>query len=134
MRYMSTHDADKKILVVDDERDIRETLGGVLRDEGFTVFEATDGKEALAIALRERPDLVLLDLMMPEMNGVETLEEIRKDSWGRHAKVIFLTARDDVASVTDAMEAGGNDYMMKSNWKIENIVSKVKQSVTDYSV
>ena len=124
----------KKILVVDDDVDIRETLGEVLRIEGYSVLLAANGTDALELAKKERPDLILLDLMMPDMDGVAVLKELRKDNWGRHARVIFLTARDDVESVTSAMEAGGNDYMMKSNWKIENIIAKVRQNVTDYSV
>lgn len=131
---MNTEANTKKILVADDEPDIRETLASVLRDEGFTVLEAEHGKQALEIALNERPDLILLDLMMPVMGGLEALEALRKDVWGRQARVILLTARDDVESVTNAMEAGGNDYLMKPNWKIENIVAKVRQNLTDYSV
>ena len=131
---MNTETNTKKILVADDEPDIRETLASVLRDEGFTVLEAEHGKQALEIALAERPGLILLDLMMPVMGGLEALEALRKDTWGRQARVILLTARDDVESVTNAMEAGGNDYLMKPNWKIENIVAKVRQNLTDYSV
>lgn len=71
----------KKILVVEDEKNLREAISDVLRAENFITLEAKNGKEGIKIALKERPDLILLDLLMPEMDGMTAFEKIRKDTW-----------------------------------------------------
>ncbi len=71
----------KKILVVEDEKNLREAIRDVLRAENFSTLEAKNGKEGIKIALKERPDLILLDLLMPEMDGMTAFEKIRKDTW-----------------------------------------------------
>jgi DNA-binding response OmpR family regulator len=117
-----------KILVVEDEQDLREAIETALNDEGFDVISAEKGKEALEIALKEKPDLVLLDLQIPEMNGVEVLEKIREDKdWGKYTKIIVLTALDDMEKVAEVLEKGGNDYILKRDISLEKIMEKVKE-------
>jgi len=102
-----------KILLVDDENDILEFLSYVLRKENFEVFTASDGKQGIAKALEEIPDLILLDVMMPHMDGIATCEELRKHDSLQHTIIAFLTARGEDYSQIAGFEAGGDDYITK---------------------
>src|SRR6185312_13646530 len=95
-------EAGKKILVVEDEASIALALGDKLAQEKFTVSKAVDGEEGLAVALREHPDLILLDLRMSKMTGLEMLDELRKDAWGKTANVMIMTNVADTASQEEA--------------------------------
>jgi len=102
-----------KILVVDDEPDILEFLSYNLKREGFTVFVANSGKVAIDQAQKYFPDLILLDVMMPDMDGIETCERIRELSDMQHTLIAFLTARGEDYSQIAGFEAGGDDYIIK---------------------
>ena len=102
-----------KILLVDDEPDILEFLGYNLRREGYKVFTATDGNEAIKTALAERPHLVLMDVMMPGKDGVETCEEMRSYPQLDNCIIAFLTARAEDYSQIAGFEAGADDYINK---------------------
>src|SRR3989344_3668659 len=81
----------KKILVVDDEEFIRKALAEKLKNEGFDVLEAEDGEKAVDLALSSHPDLILLDVIMPKMDGVEAMRKIRENEWGKNVPLILLT-------------------------------------------
>jgi two-component system alkaline phosphatase synthesis response regulator PhoP len=117
--------SSNKILLVDDETDILEFVGYNLRKEGFQVFTAQNGREAIAEALRIVPDLILLDVMMPEMDGIETCEEIRKHQKLHNTIVAFLTARSEDYSQIAGFEAGADDYISKPI-KPKVLVSRVR--------
>ena len=118
---------NKKILIVEDEAPLRNGVSDILTFEGFTVFQAKNGQEGLDIALREHPDLTLLDLMMPIMDGLTMLEKLRQDqTWGTQAAVILLTNINDPEKVAQATEAGSYDFLVKSDWNIEDVVRKIK--------
>src|SRR6056297_502221 len=117
--------SDFKLLLVDDEKDILEFLSYNLHNEGFAIYKATNGKEALKIARQVKPHLVLLDVMMPEMDGIETCEEIRKIPEMESTLVAFLTARGEDYSQIAGFEAGGDDYITKPV-KPKVLVSKIK--------
>ena len=118
---------NKKILIVEDEAPLRNAVSDILTFEGFTVFQAKNGQEGLDIALKEHPDLTLLDLMMPIMDGLTMLEKLRKDQpWGAGAAVILLTNINDPEKVAQATEAGSYDFLVKSDWNIEDVVKKIK--------
>lgn len=102
-----------KILIVDDEEDILEFLSYNLKKEGFVIFTASNGKQALQIADREVPQLILLDVMMPEMDGIETCEELRKNPKLNKTVIAFLTARAEDYSQIAGFEAGADDYITK---------------------
>jgi two-component system, OmpR family, alkaline phosphatase synthesis response regulator PhoP len=114
-----------KILLVDDEPDILEFLGYNLRKEGYEVYTSGNGKDGLAKAKKVLPHLIILDVMMPEMDGIETCREIRQVSELRHAIVIFLTARSEDYSQIAGFEAGADDYVNKPV-KPRVLVSRVK--------
>lgn len=117
---------NKKILIVEDEAPLRNAVSDTLTFEGFTVFQAKNGQEGLDIAFKEHPDLILLDLMMPIMDGLTMLEKLRQDEWGSGAAVILLTNINDPEKVAQATEAGSYDFLVKSDWNIEDVVKKIK--------
>ena len=103
-----------RALTVDDSKVVRRLVGKVLGDLGFDVAEAGNGEEALLHLLQYGgPDLIVLDWNMPEMGGLEFLTRMRKMDRFREAKVIMLTARNDLPSVEKAINAGANEYLMK---------------------
>lgn len=102
-----------KILVVDDEADILEFISYNLKKEGYEVHTAPNGKEALPIAKKIRPDLILLDVMMPVMDGIETCKRIKADTDFDQTYVVFLTARSEDYSEIEGLDAGADDYIAK---------------------
>lgn len=102
-----------KVLIVDDEPDILEFLHYNLSRNGFEVLQASNGYDALKIADTEIPDLILLDIMMPDMDGVETCYELKKNDKLKDSLVVFLTARSEEYSEIAGLEAGADDYIQK---------------------
>src|SRR5690606_19918736 len=116
---------DIRILLVDDEPDILEIVGYNLSQEGYQIFTAANGKEAVAKAKKELPHLIIMDVMMPEMDGMETTETIRKIPELANVIITFLTARSEEYSQVAGFEAGADDYISKPI-KPKLLVSKVK--------
>ncbi len=119
-------DTTKTILLVEDEKDISDAISETLREAGLTVLTAENGQQGLALALQEKPDLILLDLMMPVMDGHATLKKLREDSWGKTAKVIVLTAMDDVTNIATAHDFPITDYIIKAQISLDEILKKVR--------
>jgi len=107
------NDSRIKILLVDDESDILEFLSYTLNKEGYQVLTAKNGHEAISIARSENPHLVLLDIMMPEMDGIETCKEIREISSLKDVPIAFLTARSEDYTQIAGFNAGADDYILK---------------------
>jgi two-component system, OmpR family, alkaline phosphatase synthesis response regulator PhoP len=116
----------KKVLVVDDEKDLRDAVKTALVYEGFEVEVAEDGVEGYAKAREMHPDLILLDILMPKQNGIDMLKAIRKESWGKDTQVIIMTVLDDMAKISEALESGANEYLVKTDVSLGGIVEKVK--------
>lgn len=116
---------DIKILLVDDEQDILEIVGYNLSQEGYQIVTATNGKEAIVTAKKEQPDLIIMDVMMPEMDGMEACENIRKIPELQNTIITFLTARSEDYSQVAGFDAGADDYIAKPI-KPKVLVSKVK--------
>jgi two-component system alkaline phosphatase synthesis response regulator PhoP len=119
------NNSDIKILLVDDEPDIFEIVGYNLKNEGYLVYTAKNGVEALKTAKKITPNLILLDIMMPEMDGIEACEKIRTIKSLENTLIAFLTARNEDYSQVAGFEAGGDDYITKPI-KPKVLVSKVK--------
>ena len=102
-----------RILVAEDERDIRELIGFTLRHHGHTVLTAPNGEEALALALRELPDLVLLDIRMPRLTGYDVCRRLRAEPSTRDIPIAFLSAKGQEAEIQAGMDAGATDYILK---------------------
>lgn len=120
---MNTNDI--KILLVDDEPDILEIIGYNLKNEGYQVFTANNGEEALKVAKKQIPHLILLDIMMPKMDGIETCEKIRATKSLKNVLISFLTARGEDYSQVAGFDAGADDYITKPI-KPKLLVSKIK--------
>ncbi len=125
--------SDYRILLVDDEKDILEFLSYNLRNEGFEIHTARNGQEAVSLAGEIKPQLVLMDVMMPEMDGIEACEEIRANKELENTLVAFLTARGEDYSQIAGFEAGGDDYITKPI-KPKVLVSRIKAMLKRRSV
>ena len=114
----------KKILLIDDEQDILEILSYNLEKEGYYVFTATNGNEGIQVAKEIIPDLILLDVMMPEKDGIETCQDLRKIKELQKTLIVFLSARSEEFSQLAGYQAGANDYIVKLI-KPKILISKV---------
>lgn len=114
-----------KILIVDDEPDIIEFISYNLKREGFTIYSANNGRDGIEVAKKINPHLILLDVMMPEMDGIETCEKLRDDNTFDQTIIAFLTARGEDYSQVAGFEAGGDDYITKPV-KPRLLISRIK--------
>lgn len=110
------------IMVVDDIPNNLDVLCPLLEEAGYRLFVANNGKAALELANKLRPDLILLDVMMPDMNGYEVCQHLKSEDATRHIPVIFLTAQNDVKSLVTGFDVGGVDYVCKPFQKAELLV------------
>ncbi|MFA5166444.1 MAG: response regulator transcription factor [Candidatus Paceibacterota bacterium] len=115
-----------KILIIEDEKALQETLGKILEKKGFAVVPAFDGEVGLELTVNEKPDLVLLDLMMPKMNGFDYLVAMKKNSSIASTPVIVLTNSDSTEHIQKVIDAGATTYLVKSNYSLEEVVQKVE--------
>ena len=118
----------KTILIVEDEKSLRDVIADFLKRQNFLPLEAKDGKEGVEVALSEYPDLILLDLLMPVMDGMTALKQIRADAWGAHVPVIILTnlSATNEQLVEDMVTHKPMHYLIKSDWKLSDIVAKIE--------
>lgn len=114
-----------KILIVDDEQDIIDLLTYNLKKERYEVVSAQNGKQALKAAILELPDLILMDVMMPEMDGIETCRQIRDRASLKNTPIVFLTARSEEYSELAGFDVGGDDYIIKPV-KPRILISRIK--------
>lgn len=118
--------ARNTILIVEDDLDLLEVLRKKFAMEKFVVLQSSDGKTGLEEALRSHPDLILLDIVMPIMDGISMLRKLREDAWEKNAAVILLTNLSDESKVAEAMKHGVYDYLVKADWNIGDVVKKVR--------
>ncbi len=118
---------DIKILVAEDDKFISEIYFTKLSHENFNVIMANNGEEALALATKEKPDLILLDVFMPKIGGMEVLKKIRSNSELDEIKIIMLTNVNETDYLSQAEEAGANAYMVKSNYTPQEVTDKIKE-------
>ena len=116
----------KKILIVDDEPNIVMTLEYTFKKSNYEVFIARDGQEALDILKTNFPDVIILDIMMPMVDGFATLEQIRKDDNLQHTKVMFLSAKNKESDIEKGLAFGADAYMTKP-FSIKKVVEKVEE-------
>lgn len=129
---MENNSKNKKLLVieaVEDDISLRKILHDKFTLEGFNVIEAADGEQGLAMALSEHPDLIVLDILMPKMDGITMMKNLRKaNEWGKKVPIILLTnlTADDEKINQAIVENEPAYFIVKSNWKIEELVEKIK--------
>ena len=116
----------KKILIVDDEPNIIMSLEYTFKKSNFQVFIARDGQEALDILESETPDAIILDVMMPNVDGYATITEIKKNEKLNHCKIVFLSAKNKESDIEKGMNLGANAYMTKP-FSIKKVVEKVEE-------
>lgn len=114
------------VLIVEDDENIRELYKAALSGAGLHVIVAENGKQGVEKALAEHPKVILMDIMMPEMNGHEAVREIRRDAWGKNAKIIFLTNMSDAEDVVRAIEEGSEEYIVKAHTEPSEVVNTVR--------
>jgi DNA-binding response OmpR family regulator len=117
---------NKKILIVEDEPGLLKVLVDKFAKEGYEVVFAKDGQEGLDSAINNHPDLILLDIVMPVMDGMTMLNKLREDQWGKDANVILLTNLTEASKVNESYTQGVNDYLIKCDWTLEQLVEKIK--------
>lgn len=115
--------AEARLLVVDDEPNIRELLAASLRFNGFEVETVADGKSALRRALETTPDLIVLDVMLPDLDGFSVTRKLREQ--GKHIPVLFLTARDDTSDKIAGLTVGGDDYVTKP-FSLDEVIARIR--------
>ena len=121
----------KKILLVEDESAIQKTFGDVLTQEGYETLSALDGELGLELAKKEKPDLILLDLMLPKMRGFEVLKALKGDPGTKNIPVIVLTNLEATGDIEKALEAGATTYLVKANYSLDEVVQRIKKTLED---
>lgn len=116
----------QKILFIEDEPHLQKAVGEVLKQEGFEILSALDGEEGLNLVKKEKPDLVLLDLILPKKDGFEVLKEMKADEKLKGIPVIILTNLEGTGDVEKALNLGATTYLVKANYELEDVVSKIK--------
>ena len=117
----------KSILIVEDEAALQKTLGDTLSREGFEVLAALDGEAGLRLAQEKTPDLILLDLVLPKINGFEVLGKLKEDSKTQDIPVIVLTNLEEMEDIQKVIDLGASSYLVKANYKLEEVVERIKK-------
>ena len=121
----------KKILFVEDESALQKTFGDVLKKEGYDMISALDGEAGLRLAKERKPDLILLDLILPKMDGFEVLKQLKKEVETKAIPVIVLTNLERVVDIEKAIEAGATTYLVKANYTLEEVLEKIKKALSE---
>jgi DNA-binding response OmpR family regulator len=119
----------KKILIIEDNAILSLTLDDNLAKEGFEVVRARDGDDGLAIALSTKPDLILLDILLPKMDGLTLLNELRKDAWGKEVPVIVMSNLSTPGDIATATEGGVHAYFLKIDTRIEDVIKSIREKL-----
>ena len=118
---------NKKILVIEDEATLQKALNEVLSNEGYKVVSSLDGLRGLELAQEESPDLILLDIILPKMDGFEVLKRIKKDDKISQIPVIILTNLSDISDIQKALDLGATTYLVKADFHIEDVLKKIEK-------
>lgn len=124
-------ESQKKILVIDDAQDLANVMSDTLEFKGYAPLVAYNGKDGLALALKEHPDLILIDVRMPDMTGYDVIRELRKDEWGKDAKILILTATDFLGDRPTDLGLRPHDYLSKAMWGINNVIDRVEKKLAE---
>lgn len=119
----------KKILFIEDEAALQEAFGSFLTQAGYKVINALDGEIGARLAKTEKPDLILLDIILPKMNGFEVLKELGSDDSTKNIPVIILTNMENVDDINRAIELGAKTYLVKTEYELEEVIDKIKNII-----
>lgn len=121
----------KTILFVEDESALQKTFGDVLTQEGYEMISALDGELGLRLAKAKKPDLILLDLILPKMNGFDVLRGLKTDQETKNIPVIVLTNLESMADIDKVIELGATTYLVKAQYSLEELVGKIKKALPE---
>jgi len=119
----------KKILIVEDEANLLNVLGDNFKSAGFEIFKAHDGEEGYKTAIEKHPDLILIDVLMPKMDGITMFKNLRKIEAFKNTPGIILTNLNDTETIQKAIESGAYDFLVKSDWEPKNLVKMVEEKL-----
>lgn len=122
-------DTSKLILIVEDEAPLSDILRDHFELEGFHIIVAKDGEEGLGLALSKKPDMILLDIMLPKLSGLDMLKRLRTYDAGKSIPVIVLTNLNDAKEVNEALASGVSDFLVKADWAIADVVESVRRKL-----
>lgn len=118
--------ADKKLLIIEDDLVLQNALREYLVAEGFEVECASDGETGISMALSGKPDLILLDIVLPKKDGYAVLTEVRADENAKYIPIVLLTNLGSISDVEKALELGATTYLVKADYKLEEVTAKIK--------
>jgi len=121
----------KKILFIEDESALQKTLSDYLKKEGYEVISALDGESGLRLAQTQKPDLILLDLILPKMDGFEVLRKLMENPETKEIPVIILTNLERMEDIGRALELGAKTYLVKANYTLKEVTEKVKKALEE---
>jgi len=119
----------KTILFVEDESALQKTFGDHLRKLGYDMVTALDGAEGISMAKLKKPNLILLDLILPKLSGFEVLKKLKEDPETKEIPVIVLTNLEQITDVDRALELGATTYLVKAKYSLEEVVEKIKKAL-----
>ena len=123
--------SSKSVLIVDDEESLATVLSRKFTDEGITAYTANNGRVGLEMALEKHPDIILLDIMMPEMDGFDVMRHLQEDEWGKTVPIILLTNSSSIDTVAKAVSSGMSEFLVKTDMRLDDVVRKVKSRFKD---
>lgn len=121
----------KKILLIEDEGALQKSLGDTFREDGFEVLSALDGKTGERLAKSEKPDLIILDLILPQKDGLEVFQALKDDQTTKNIPVVVLTNLERIEHVEKVLEMGAKTYLVKSNYTLKEILEKIKSIINE---
>ncbi|MEK7103813.1 MAG: response regulator [Patescibacteria group bacterium] len=121
----------KKILLIEDEGALQKSLGDTFREDGFEVLSALDGETGERLAKSEKPDLIILDLILPQKDGLEVFQALKDDSATKDIPVVVLTNLERIEHVEKVLEMGAKTYLVKSNYTLKEILEKIKSIINE---
>ncbi len=119
----------KKILIIEDEQTLQKTLGDILKKEGYEIINALDGEIGLRLAKTKKPDLILLDLILPKVLGFDVLKNLKQDPETKEMPVIILTNLESMENVEKAIMLGATTYLLKTEYSLKELIEKIKKTL-----
>lgn len=120
----------KKILFIEDEFDLQKSVGEFLKEKGYKVIHALDGEIGLKLAKEENPDLILLDIILPKINGFEVLKKLKGEEETKDIPIIVLTNLENPQDIEKSLTLGAKTYLVKSDYELEDILEKIEQTIS----
>jgi DNA-binding response OmpR family regulator len=121
----------KRILFIEDESALQKTLGDILREEGYEMISALDGETGLRLAKEKNPELILLDLILPKIPGLEVLKRLKSNEETKDIPIIVLTNLEGIGDIDKALELGAKTYLVKAQYSLEEVVEKIKKTLKE---